>query len=202
MLPHRPSTRLPAVLTPEDLSLAELSSARLDGEVYALGSAWCPVDEIDGPVNRARAVGLLVPVTAVAERATAAWIFGLTAEPSCHELRLDSRARRHVSPSVHLRIREVRDPLTDTLELDGVHVTTPLRTAIDLALYRSDRHDNTAEARLLDLLASLLRYSGCRDDRAAQSRLAPLDSANAHRARARFRAVQNLFDDEALPSRR
>lgn len=198
MPPNQRSTRLGSILSVRDLSLAELSSARLDGEIYALGDSWCPIDEIDGPVNRARTVSLLVPVPAVAERASAAWIFGLTPEPACHELRVDSRARKHVAPSVRLRVREVRDPFADTDNLDGIPVTTPLRTAADLALCRSHHASGPAERALVELLASLLQYSGCRDTRQAVRLCAPEHSAAWQRAVARFDAVQELWDNATL----
>jgi hypothetical protein len=190
-----PNSRLPAVLTTQDLALAELCSARLDGEIYALGDAWCPIDVSDGPANRARTLTLLMPSAAVAERASAAWIYGLAPEPACHEVHLDSRARRHVAPSVRLHVREVNDPFADTLDFEGVRVTAPLRTAVDLALCRHQLGD-PEEARLIALLATLVRYGGRRDIDEPSRRCELLNSVRGQRAIARFTAVQKLFEDQ------
>lgn len=191
---NQPNSRLNAILSVQDLAPAELSSARLDGEIYAAGDSWCPIDVIDGPATRARAISLLVPVTIVAERSSAAWIYGLIPEPVCHELRLSSHARRHVAPSVRLRVREVRDPLAETLDLEGVRVTTPLRTAVDLALCRHQTDGDPDDERLIWLLAALLRYGGCPDIRDTLSRSAPAHSPTGLRAQDRFTAAQSLIE--------
>ncbi|TFD45191.1 hypothetical protein E3T55_19470 [Cryobacterium frigoriphilum] len=187
---------------PHDLALAELCSARLDGEIYLVGDVWYPIDEIDSPASRARTISRLVPVAVVAERSSAAWIFGLAPEPCCHELHLDSGARKRVPLSLRVRVREVRDPLAETLTIGGVCVTTPLRTAVDLALCRTNPAGDCEEARLVDLLAALLRYGGYRTVREALHGCVPALSPSGQRAAARFRAVQDLFDDETLPGRR
>lgn len=195
MCPLPSHVRLGSVLSPRDLPVAELHSARLDGDVYALGDFWCPIDEVDGPRNRARAAALLVPVSVVAERGTAAWIYGLLPEPLCHELRLDSKARKHVNASFRARVREVRYPFADTEVYGGVAVTTALRTAVDLALCRQHDVDALGETHLIRLLAGLLRYSGCFDTENAARLCVPTRSATAQRATARFAAVQQLFDE-------
>ncbi|MFC5931491.1 type IV toxin-antitoxin system AbiEi family antitoxin [Cryobacterium melibiosiphilum] len=194
MTPPPANTRLPSILSATDLPIAALCGARLDGEVYPLGDFWCLVDENDGPITRARATSMLVSVAVAAERATAAWIYGLTPEPARHELRLDSRARKHVQPSVRVRVREVRDPFADTVDIGGVPVTTPLRTAVDLALSRGDLVDGRHELGLVALLADLLRYSGYGDTHAAIARCVPAHSPVGERAAARFAAVQQLLD--------
>ena len=175
---------LAPVLTPDDLPLAELCGARLDGEVYALGDSWCPVDEADGPVVRALAAGLLVPGRAIAERMTAAWVYGLAPEPHRHHFCVDIGARTHVPPSPRLQLREVRCRPDETLVIAGLRVTTPLRTVIDLArspgpdVSRRDWSDPDAtgpvssgtdsERALVALLAALLRLGGFADAHAAE----------------------------------
>ena len=153
---------LAPVLTPEDLPLAELSSARLDGELYAVGEGWCPVDEPEGPPVRAGAAGLLVPPRAIAERMTAAWIYGIRPEPSRHQFCVDLGARTHVPPSPRLQLREVRCGPEDTRTIAGLRVTTPLRTVVDLA--RSPGQDAPG---VVHLLADLLSYAGFADAEAA-----------------------------------
>lgn len=185
---------LAPVLTPDDLPLAELCGARLDGEVYALGDSWCPVDEADGPVARALAAGLLVPGRAIAERMTAAWVYGLAPEPHRHHFCVDLGARTHVPPSPRLQLREVRCRADETLVIAGLRVTTPLRTVIDLArspgpdLSRRDWSDTDATGPvssgtdssgtdssgldaapgLVALLAALLRLGGFANAHAAE----------------------------------
>jgi len=143
------------VLTPNDLPLAELSSARLDGELYPIGEFWCPIDEPDGPAVRARAAGLLVPARAIAERMSAAWIYGTRPEPSRHQFCVDLGARTHVPPSPRLQLREVHCAPEDTLTIAGLRVTTPVRTVVDLA--RTPGRDAPG---LVPLLADLLRFGG------------------------------------------
>lgn len=158
------NTRLGPVLSARELPLAELSSARLDGEVFPLAESWFAIDEIDAPQTRALAAGALVPARAIAERATAAWIYGLVPEPFRHEFCADPGARVHVGPSPRLRLREVRFSPADSCTIGGLRVTTPLRTAVDLA--RCTRHDSPE---LTALLAALLRYGGFGDVAPARS---------------------------------
>lgn len=144
---------LGSLLTSQDLPAPELCCARLDGEVTAVGDGWCPVDEPFGPTIRARAAALLVPAKVIAERATAAWIFGVLPEPRRHQFCVDPASRTHISPSVRMHLREVRCSPSDILSLGGCRVTTPLRTAIDLA------RDNTAEETpVVRTVAALLHY--------------------------------------------
>ncbi len=144
---------LGSLLTSEDLPAPELCCARLDGELIAVGDGWCAVDEPFGPAIRARAAALLVPSRAIAERATAAWIFGVVAEPTRHQFCVDPASRTHISPSVRIHLREVRCSESDTVSLGGFRVTTPLRTAVDLA------RDGTAEeTAVVRMVAALLRY--------------------------------------------
>ncbi|MCU1446581.1 MAG: hypothetical protein JWP54_2239 [Cryobacterium sp.] len=124
---------VPAALTEADLPLAELVCARLDGELFALAGSWCPVDAPDGPVTRAGAIQRSAPRRAAAERLTAAWIFGLAAEPAEHQFCVDVGARTGNRPGAGAQLREVRLGSADTVRLGRLLVTTPLRTAIDLA---------------------------------------------------------------------
>lgn len=148
--------RLGSLLTAHDLPVAELCCARLDGDIVAVGDGWCSVDEPDGPALRAAAAGLLVPRRAIAERRTAAWIFGLASEPNRHQFCVDASARVHRAISPRYDLREVRCPAADTVVLGGMRVTTPRRTAVDLAR-EPPHHDEPA---LRHLIARLLSYGG------------------------------------------
>ncbi len=152
------NTRLGPVLSTLDLPLAELSSARLDGELFALGEFWCPIDEIEGVPSRAIAASFLVPTRAIAERMSAAWIYGLVPEPLRHQFCVDVGARAHVPHSPRLQLREVSCGPGETQTIAGLRVTTPLRTVVDLARWTADdSHD------LVALLAALLHFGGFSD---------------------------------------
>lgn len=125
--------RLSPVLSPADLPVAELCGARLDGEVYANGDGWCPVDEIDDAATRSRAAALLVPPRAVAERMTAAWIYGACPEPARQQFCVDAACRVKMILSPRIRLREVTLPDGDVVRLPGMRVTTPERTMVDIA---------------------------------------------------------------------
>ena len=124
---------LPDELTPADLPLAELNAARLDGEVFTLAGVWCPIDAFDGPETRAAAVAWAAPPRAVAERMTAAWIYGLVPEPARHQFCVDIAGRTRMPTDGTIHLREVKLSPADTVLIGRLPVTAPLRTAVDLA---------------------------------------------------------------------
>jgi hypothetical protein len=127
-------TRLPRVLSGADLPLPELHAARLDGELYAVGACFSPVDEIEGCAHRALALGATLHPRIVAERRTAAWVWGAsgTAQPAL-ELCVGEGTRLHESEAGWGALREVVLLADDVTTIAGLQVTTPLRTAVDLA---------------------------------------------------------------------
>jgi hypothetical protein len=174
------------VITINDLPLAELYAARLDGQVFQVADSWCVIDEIDGCDTRAVAVSQLAPARAIAEQLTAAWIYGVAPEPRRHQFCVLIGARTYALWSKRAQVREIVRTPDDVRTVSGVRVTTPLRTAVDLARYAPasvSTHDLTA------LLARLLHY-GEYPDVSAAIRLSKLGSP-AHSAMAvtRFAAV-------------
>ena len=147
---------LPAALTPADLPLAELNCARLDGELFPLAGAWCPIDAHDGPETRAGALVAISPGRAAAERMSAAWIYGLAAEPDQHQFCVDVSARTRKPVETTTQLREVRLGRNDARALGRQLVTSPLRTAIDLARWGRSPGCPADTA----LLAALLAYDG------------------------------------------
>ena len=147
--------RLATLLTLADLSIAELCSARLDGEVFMIGDSWCPIDEIDGSENRARALAQLGSPRLINERSSAAWVYGDAPEPMVHEFCLNARTRSRLGDSPRVRIRQGHCAAERTQPLGGVAVTQPLCTAVDLA-----RFSDQPAQQLLPVLARLLRRSG------------------------------------------
>ena len=145
--------RLSPILTTRDLPLAELCAARLDGELAQLDALWCPVDEPQTSAARASAVSLQWPGRLIAERHTAAWIWGAQAlPPATHELcsSLGARAR----PLQHWRVavREVAIDADEYTWVAGLRVTTPLRTVVDIAR-SATRFDADERAVIRSLMA-------------------------------------------------
>jgi hypothetical protein len=127
---------LPPVLSPADLPEAELRAARLDGEVFPVGECFSPVDEVVGPMHRARSLAALLPPRLIAEQHSAAWVLGASdSPPSRPELCTDSDARTRPTALALLAVREVVIDASEYSWLGGIRVTTPLRTAIDLARF-------------------------------------------------------------------
>lgn len=130
-------TTLPFVLTGRDIPIPELVSMRLDGEVYPLADGWCAIDEVEGPNHRAAAaLGDRSP-RFIAELGTASWVWGATPVlPRITEfcVDLDARARLRYHPLV--RVRELMLEPGDWVDLGAATVTSPLRTAVDLARFR------------------------------------------------------------------
>lgn len=126
--------RLPLVLSDLDLPLAELAAARLDGELYRVGSSFAPVDEIESPHHRARALRVGRGSRLIAEQLTAAWVWGArSAIPARLEFCVAIGARVTHSSVGWFTIREVVIGDSDIVDIDGMPVTSPLRTAIDVA---------------------------------------------------------------------
>jgi hypothetical protein len=149
-------------LTVNDLPLAELHSARLAGQVFQVADSWCVIDEIDGCVNRAVAASQLVLPRAIAEQLTAAWIYGVAPEPRRHQFCVLIGARTTAAWSPRVQVREIVRSPDDVCTIAGVRVTTPLRTAVDLA-----RYTPTSTPELVALLARLLQYGQYPDVSAA-----------------------------------
>jgi hypothetical protein len=125
--------RLPAVLTPPLFAEAELSALALDGDAFRLGDAVVPTDV---PVGAAVRAATIAPAARryglVAERWTAAWVHGVVpTPPRPHQLCLDVSATGRTR--MLAGVREVLLQPRDVLAVHGLRVTTPLRTACDLA---------------------------------------------------------------------
>ena len=158
--------RLPAVLTPPLFPEAELSALALDGDGFRLGDALVPTDV---PVGAAVRAASLQPAAhrygLVAERWTAAWVHGaVPSAPRPHQLCND--VGRHERTRMVPGLREVLLQPDDVQVLGGMAVTSPLRTACDLARLEA-RTDGLAPA-----LTALL----------ALARRTPLEAAELLRA--------------------
>ncbi|PPH99200.1 hypothetical protein C5C95_07360 [Rathayibacter sp. AY1B7] len=126
--------RLPSVLLPGHLPLAELCAARLDGELVALDEGFLVADLPLGASERAASLRSLLPRGAVADRLSAAWVHGAThGPPPVHSASIDRRKRRQAPSNPRLRCHEVLLDEDDVVLLGGAPVTSPARTLIDLA---------------------------------------------------------------------
>lgn len=127
--------RLPPVLSPADLPLAELLAARLDGELFGVGAAFAPVDEVERPLHRAASLAGTNP-RLIAEQRTAAWIWGALPDPPTRHEFCSTLSERVAHPTSRwLAVREVVLDADDLAVLAGRQVTTPLRTCVDLARF-------------------------------------------------------------------
>ena len=145
-------TRLSAVLTTLDLPLAELCAARLDGELYGLDDAFAPIDSPDGPAERARSIAHYCQGRLIAEQNSAAWIWGARpSPPTYHELCASLGARARPAFPLRTLVREVVIDQTEFVVLQGVPVTTPLRTIVDLARF-GEQFDATEATTITELL--------------------------------------------------
>jgi hypothetical protein len=148
------SHRLPAVLSPDDLPVAELCAARLDGDLFAIADCYTPVDLPDRAVSRAQALAGALSVRVIVEQNSAAWVFGVTdAMPMLPQFCSTADARAKPAAIRRLTVREVVIDDDEILNLGGVRVTSPLRTASDLARVSTEFDASTqlVVLRLLEL---------------------------------------------------
>ncbi|HEY0375299.1 MAG TPA: hypothetical protein VGC94_10915 [Amnibacterium sp.] len=177
--------RLPSVLDASHLPLAERCAVRLDGDGFVLGDGLIAADEPDGPAQRASSVaadarryGLVLGGW------TAAWVHGATERlrrPLDLQTDRDGGARTKLLP-----VREVAFGRRDVAAVGAVKVTTPLRTAVDLARLEAGLSDETRAA-----LAHLVALSGLTWAQAVASLAATQKSPGKQRALARFRAFRD-----------
>ncbi|HXD61246.1 MAG TPA: type IV toxin-antitoxin system AbiEi family antitoxin [Lacisediminihabitans sp.] len=145
---------LSPTLCGSDLPIAELCAARLDGEVVAVAECFSPVDEPDDAQHRARALAVSIPGRLIAERFSAAWVFGACdLPPNRQQFCADSGARICLPGSSRHEVREVVIDDREILTIAGLRLTTPVRTAVDIA--RSSSEFGPVERRVVRALMLL-----------------------------------------------
>lgn len=178
-------TRLGTVISTLDLPLAELSAARLDGEVYAVDDGYSPIDVPAGPFERAASIAPYCQGRLMAEQRTAAWIWGaLSLPPSRHELCASLGARARPAYPIRTVVREVVIDSGEYVVIAGVPVTTPLRTVVDLARFSTEF--GAAEHGIVLSLATAFEISF---DRCTREMDARTNLPNKRMARTRLAAV-------------
>jgi hypothetical protein len=129
-------TRVPSLLTADDLPLAELHALRLDGVVVSVDSCFAPIDEVPGAIQRANALAEGLHDRLVAEQWTAAWVWGArVTAPLPHQFCVGLEARVTHSTSPWMTLREVVIDPRDVSQVGSLGVTTPGRTVVDLARF-------------------------------------------------------------------
>ncbi|ARC56939.1 hypothetical protein AS850_07590 [Frondihabitans sp. 762G35] len=121
------------LLTDSDLPYAELQAAALDGDVFRVDRAFCSIAEFDVPWRRAAALRPLFGRTWVVARRSAAWVWGgLDDAPLTHD-GFGPKAGRDLALPTELRASDVHLGEGDVVSFEGVRVTSPVRTVVDLA---------------------------------------------------------------------
>ncbi|AYF99124.1 hypothetical protein [Protaetiibacter intestinalis] len=110
---------------------------RLDGELFRLGDAFVPVGMPECPELRAAAAIAGRSRRLIPARATASWIWGAALLPALRpEFVVDTGARWAPVPGEGIDVVETVIRPGETVDCGGVAVTSPLRTAVDLARFR------------------------------------------------------------------
>lgn len=175
----------------ERLSQAELSAARLDGDVVELGDAYTPTDLVESAVTRAHGISMHRHGHAglAFVGPSAAWILGAGDQPpNHHHLQRAIPRRGRLTPTPRATLHDTLLPEGDQLLIGDVLVSTPGRTLWDLA--RWARRDTVCViwarrlARLRpdsldDALARLPRLKGQPGYRMAMDLLAQLSEERA-----------------------
>ncbi|MFH8249848.1 type IV toxin-antitoxin system AbiEi family antitoxin [Microbacterium sp. B2969] len=137
------------------LSPAELSAARLDGDVVELGEAYIPADAVETRGLRAGSLRGILGDHLAATHLSAAWVHGgLEEPPTRHTVQRAVPWRLHQVIGRRVVYRDPSIPPEDLLPIGGVLVTSPRRTLADLARVPDDDYADAAR-RLADVVPGL-----------------------------------------------
>ncbi|MFK0006044.1 hypothetical protein ACIQTZ_03260 [Paenarthrobacter sp. NPDC090520] len=141
---------------PRIFTWPELQSMASDGILSPLyGKSYAASGSAVTPRLRARAAALAVPermrTKVVAGRLTAAWIYGCARPPRSLTLLVDAKHRiSSIRGARGCSLHEVRLGQFDVVSLGGLLVSSPLRTAADIALHVEAEHALPALSSLLE----------------------------------------------------
>lgn len=180
--------RIPSVLGTDDLPLAELCAARIDGDLGVLHEAFIPVDEPDLPALRARALAIDLDASLILDRRSAAWVHGAVTSPP-HETQLcrSTTARGTARPGTR-GVRELVLTPDEIVDFGDVRCTSRARTAFDLL---RDPNESSEE---IEHIVSRLLDSHADAERALRTRLAGAPRM-PYRALALSRLERAVFGD-------
>jgi hypothetical protein len=123
----------------DELPDVELQAMRLDGETYRLRDVHLPIGIPPIPATRAAAALATRSPRLIAALGTAAWIWGAAARPPVRDeflVDLSARWRPPLGDGVEVIESVVRGG--DVTRLGHASVTSPIRTAVDLARFREE----------------------------------------------------------------
>lgn len=149
------AVRPASLLTVAEVPLAELSAMRLDGDVFSVDEAFCPIDEFEDAALRAAAIHRGLSARLIAERWSAAWVVGACPPPPRHTFCTRIQARVAHPTALQGAVREVAIDDDECLRVGALAVTTPLRTIADLLRFDDDGTD-AGTARLTATVSALL----------------------------------------------
>lgn len=141
---HWPLVYLPG----ERLAAAELSAARLDGDLVEVGEGYMPADAIESAAMRAASLRSICGNRLVACSWSAAWVYGALSDPPARHAVMRGAAHR-VGNLIDRRaiFHDVGVDDADVMDIAGVLITSPLRTLIDVARrIREPEHRERATA--------------------------------------------------------
>lgn len=138
----------------DGLPEVELQAVRLDGEAYRLVGSYLPIGVAPAPATRAiAALGSRTP-RLIAALGTAAWIWGAMPHPPLRrEFLVDLDARWRPPFGGDLVVIESHLRPGDVVRCGQASVTSPVRTAVDLARFRA--HFGESESGVVRRLAEL-----------------------------------------------
>lgn len=173
---------------------AELQSMRLDGLVrLVIGNSYLRSDFREDAATRSQAAARSVPQSVrprvALGRSCAAWIYGCAPPPSLISLVTDHRRRTTALPPFTPAVmHQVALGPFDVNLVGGVSVTTPLRTALDIAVHGEDRD-----------AVSILQAIGAARELACPLRLVEAALVTAPRVPGKTRALARLRAAQGLP---
>ena len=124
------------------LSIAERAAMRLDGDLVDLAHSARHVDRVDSPADRLRSLRLPLTSAHIVSGLAAAWVHGAAPLPDTIDVATLRHRRAEVPAGCRALIRRVA--LHTCLDVDGVRVTSRLRTAVDLLA--DDRDDDAGRS--------------------------------------------------------
>ncbi|RWZ61413.1 hypothetical protein ELQ92_10455 [Labedella populi] len=141
------SLLLPALFVDgREFSIAELSAARLDGDLVGVGTAYAPIGDLVDHRHRAAAIATDVPPGGIVVGRSAAWLHsGCGRLPLPLEIGVTGPATRWRRPYRSTRSMRIRPEHREVVGIDGSSVVTlsPIATILDLARVGDLASDDT-----------------------------------------------------------
>ncbi|WP_434994502.1 hypothetical protein [Arthrobacter sp. Ld5] len=186
---HPPVTSTGGVLfhAGDIFGAAELQAMRLEGLVrLVFGGSYLRSDVRENPAIRSQAAARSIPQSVrprvALGRSCAAWVYGCAAPPAVVSLVTDHRRRTTALPPFSAAVmHQVALGPFDVNRVGGVAVTTPLRTALDIAVHGEDRD-----------AVDILRAIGRDRDLGCPLRLVEAALVNASRVPGKTRALSRV----------